>query len=64
MSKHIDPLAALDHSQIEYKPFQKSFYAEHPDISGLSPIQIIDLQQKLGVRFVNILKVVFILGQR
>ena len=48
--KHIDPLAALDHSQIEYKPFEKVFYTEHPDIAGLSPIQIIDLQHKLGVR--------------
>ena len=49
-SKHIDPLAAIDHSQIEYKPVEKSFYEEHADISGLSPIQVIDLQQKLGVR--------------
>ena len=48
--KHIDPLASLDHSQINYKPFGKSFYTEHPDIAGLSPIQIIDLQQKLGIR--------------
>ena len=43
-------MAAIDHSQIEYKPFEKSFYEEHTDISGLSPIQVIDLQQKLGVR--------------
>ena len=49
-SKHIDPLAALDHTQIEYQPFEKNFYSEHPDIAGLSPIQVIDLQQKLGIR--------------
>jgi ATP-dependent RNA helicase DDX42 len=49
-SKHIDPLASLDHTQIEYKPFERSFYTEHPDIAGLSPIQVIDLQQKLGTR--------------
>ena len=49
-SKHIDPLAALDHSQIEYKPYEKCFYNEHPDILSLSPIQVIDLQQKLGIR--------------
>ena len=49
-SKHIDPLAAIDHSQIEYKSFEKSFYEEHADILGLSPIQVIDLQQKLGIR--------------
>ena len=50
--KHIDPLEALDHTQIEYQAFEKSFYTEHPDIVGLSPIQIIDLQQKLGIRYV------------
>ena len=50
-SKHIDPLAALDHTQIEYQPFEKNFYSEHPDIAGLSPIQVIDLQQKLGIRW-------------
>lgn len=49
-AKHIDPLAAFDHSQVEYKPFEKCFYEEHPDIAGLSPIQVIDLQQKLGIR--------------
>ena len=49
--KHIDPLEALDHTQIEYQAFEKSFYTEHPDIVGLSPIQIIDLQQKLGIRY-------------
>ena len=49
-SKHIDPLASLDHSQIDYKPFEKSFYNPHPDISSLSRIQVIDLQQKLGIR--------------
>ena len=48
--KHIDPLSSLDHTQIDYKPFEKCFYTEHPDISGLSPIQVIDLQHKLGVR--------------
>ena len=50
--KHIDPLEALDHTKIEYQAFEKSFYTEHSDIVGLSPIQIIDLQQKLGIRYV------------
>ena len=52
--KHIDPLEALDHTQIEYQAFEKSFYTEHPDIVGLSPIQIIDLQQKLGIRYAEL----------
>ena len=30
--------------------FTKNFYEEHPDISGLSRIQVIDLQQKHNVK--------------
>ena len=48
--KHIDPLAAIDHSQISYQPFTRNFYEEHSDIVGLSKIQVIDLQQKLNVK--------------
>ena len=39
-SKYIDPLPPIDHSKIDYKPFEKNFYNEHPDIAGLSPIQV------------------------
>jgi hypothetical protein len=39
-SKYIDPLPPIDHSKIEYKPFEKNFYTEHSDITGLSPIQV------------------------
>ena len=42
-SKYIDPLPPIDHSKIEYKPFEKNFYNEHPDIAGLSPIQVCKL---------------------
>ena len=49
-NKHIDPLPAIDHSQITYQPFAKNFYEEHSDIVGLSKIQVIDLQQKLNVK--------------
>merc|ERR1719234_1664490 len=48
--KHIDPLEALDHSTITYEKFEKNFYEEHPEITALSNIQVIDLQQKLGVK--------------
>ena len=48
--KHIDPLPPIDHTQITYQPFAKNFYEEHPDIVGLSKIQVIDLQQKLNVK--------------
>lgn len=40
-SKYIDPLPPIDHSKIEYKPYEKNFYTEHTDIAGLSPIQVI-----------------------
>ena len=48
--KHIDPLEAIDHSQIKYHRFEKNFYEEHPDIATLSNIQAIDLQQKLNIK--------------
>ena len=49
-SKYIDPLPPINHEEIAYKPYKRNFYVEHTDISGLSPIQVIDLQQKLGIR--------------
>jgi len=49
VSKYIDPLPPIDHSSIQYLPYTKNFYEEHPDIVGLSKIQVIDLQQKLNV---------------
>lgn len=48
-AKYIDPLPAIDHDKIDYKPFERNFYTEHLDIGGLSPIQVIDLRQKLGI---------------
>lgn len=38
--RYIDPLPALDHSEIRYPPFEKNFYNEHADIAGLSNIQV------------------------
>ena len=49
-NKHIDPLPPIVHSEIQYQDFTKNFYEEHPDISGLSRIQVIDLQQKHNVK--------------
>lgn len=33
--KKIEPIAALDHSSIDYEPFNKDFYEEKPSISGI-----------------------------
>ncbi|CAF1575626.1 unnamed protein product [Adineta ricciae] len=56
ISKIIDPLPPIDHSEIKYAPFEKNFYAEHEDIRGLSNDQVNELRHKLGVnvRGVNI----------
>ncbi|XP_030077429.1 ATP-dependent RNA helicase DDX42 isoform X2 [Microcaecilia unicolor] len=48
--KIIDPLPAIDHSEIEYPPFEKNFYQEHDEIGSLTPQQIVDLRQKLNLR--------------
>ncbi|CAG9763227.1 unnamed protein product [Ceutorhynchus assimilis] len=40
----IDPLPPIDHSLIEYHPFQKNFYIEHPEIQMLSNEKVIELK--------------------
>eukprot|EP00095_Tigriopus_kingsejongensis_P001571 snap_masked-scaffold907_size82601-processed-gene-0.19 protein:Tk01571 transcript:snap_masked-scaffold907_size82601-processed-gene-0.19-mRNA-1 annotation:"atp-dependent rna helicase ddx42-like" len=49
-SKYIDPLPPINHNDIQYDAFEKNFYNEHNDIATLSNIQVMDLQQKLGVK--------------
>ncbi|VUZ51914.1 unnamed protein product [Hymenolepis diminuta] len=52
--KPIDPLSPIDHSLINYAPFTKNFYTEHPDISGLSESGVLDLLKKLNIRLSGI----------
>lgn len=47
--KIIDPLPPIDHSQIEYKPFQKDFYKEHDEIKSLTEKQVWELRKTLGI---------------
>ncbi|CAF4424913.1 unnamed protein product, partial [Adineta steineri] len=49
VSKVIDPLPPIDHSQIEYSSFEKNFYIEHEVIRNLSDDQVNELRHKLGV---------------
>ncbi|CAG7731589.1 unnamed protein product [Allacma fusca] len=49
-SKYIDPLPAVDHSTIEYKPFEKKFYEEHVDISSLDEEKVDALRDALGLK--------------
>uniref|UniRef100_F6R9N2 RNA helicase n=1 Tax=Monodelphis domestica TaxID=13616 RepID=F6R9N2_MONDO len=48
--KVIDPLPPIDHSEIDYPPFEKNFYNEHEEITSLTPQQVIDLRHKLNLR--------------
>jgi len=45
----IDPLPAMDHSEIQYADFTKNFYEEHEDISNMTPDQMVELRRKLGI---------------
>ncbi|NWR77053.1 DDX42 helicase, partial [Centropus unirufus] len=48
--KIIDPLPPIDHSEIEYPPFEKNFYNEHEEITSLTPQQVVELRHKLNLR--------------
>uniref|UniRef100_A0A8C5PYG8 ATP-dependent RNA helicase DDX42 n=1 Tax=Leptobrachium leishanense TaxID=445787 RepID=A0A8C5PYG8_9ANUR len=46
----IDPLPVMDHTLIEYPPFEKNFYEEHEEITSQTPQQIVELRHKLNLR--------------
>ncbi|KAK7940588.1 hypothetical protein WMY93_003914 [Mugilogobius chulae] len=48
--KIILPLPPIDHSEIDYSPFEKNFYQEHEELSSLNGTQVIELRQKLNLR--------------
>lgn len=48
--KFIDPLPPIDHSEIQYEPFEKNFYTPHEDIEKLSNEQVEELKKNLGVK--------------
>lgn len=47
--KEVEPLPPINHSDIEYKPFQKAFYQEHVEINKLTPEQGNELRSKLEI---------------
>jgi ATP-dependent RNA helicase DDX42 len=49
-SKWIDPLPPIDHATVEYKPFERNFYEEHPDIAALTEEQVEELRKTLGIK--------------
>uniref|UniRef100_A0A182Q0C3 ATP-dependent RNA helicase DDX42 n=1 Tax=Anopheles farauti TaxID=69004 RepID=A0A182Q0C3_9DIPT len=48
--REIDPLPAIDHSEIDYAKFEKNFYIPHEDIVNLSHAKVQELRQTLGVK--------------
>jgi hypothetical protein len=48
--RFIDPLPPIDHSEIEYKTFEKNFYVIHEEIAKLTKVQKDELRHKLGIK--------------
>lgn len=48
--RDIDPLPPIDHSEIEYAPFEKNFYDAHEEIAALSVAQVDNLRKALGIK--------------
>ncbi|KAF2304788.1 hypothetical protein GH714_037976 [Hevea brasiliensis] len=48
--KKIEPIPALDHSSIDYEPFNKDFYEEKPSISGMSEQDVAEYRKSLAIR--------------
>ncbi|KAF8039718.1 hypothetical protein BT93_B2053 [Corymbia citriodora subsp. variegata] len=48
--KKIEPIPALDHSEIDYEPFNKDFYEEKESISGMSEQDVADYRKSLAIR--------------
>ncbi|KAK6941088.1 DEAD/DEAH box helicase domain [Dillenia turbinata] len=48
--KKIEPIPALDHSEIDYEPFNKDFYEEKPSISGMSEQDVAEYRKSLAIQ--------------
>ncbi|KAK8635614.1 hypothetical protein V6N13_004343 [Hibiscus sabdariffa] len=48
--RKIEPIPALDHSSIEYEPFNKDFYEEKASISGMSEQEVAEYRKSLAIR--------------
>ncbi|XP_041634393.1 ATP-dependent RNA helicase DDX42 isoform X1 [Cheilinus undulatus] len=48
--KIILPLPPIDHSEIDYPPFEKNFYNEHEELGNLTATQVLELRHKLNLR--------------
>ncbi|WOL04025.1 DEAD-box ATP-dependent RNA helicase 24 [Canna indica] len=48
--RKIEPIPVLDHSTIDYEPFNKDFYEEKPSISGMSDQEVVEYRKSLAIR--------------
>uniref|UniRef100_A0A8C1MYQ8 ATP-dependent RNA helicase DDX42 n=1 Tax=Cyprinus carpio TaxID=7962 RepID=A0A8C1MYQ8_CYPCA len=48
--KIILPLPPIDHSEIDYPPFEKNFYIEHEELSSLTEAGVVELRKKLNLK--------------
>eukprot|EP00891_Asterochloris_glomerata_P004743 jgi/Astpho2/4743/gw1.00067.63.1_t len=48
--KTVEPLPALDHSNIEYDDFGKDFYEEKAEIAAMTPAEVNTTRRQLGIR--------------
>ncbi|KAK7304924.1 hypothetical protein VNO77_42818 [Canavalia gladiata] len=48
--KKIEPIPPLDHSSIDYEPFNKDFYKESTSISGMSELDVTEYRKSLAIR--------------
>lgn len=48
--RKIEPITALDHSEIDYEAFNKDFYEEKPSISGMSEQDVTEYRKSLKIR--------------
>ncbi|PKA62317.1 DEAD-box ATP-dependent RNA helicase 24 [Apostasia shenzhenica] len=48
--RKIEPIPALDHSEIDYEAFSKDFYEEKPSISGMSEQDVTEYRKTLAIR--------------
>ncbi|XP_058084369.1 DEAD-box ATP-dependent RNA helicase 24 isoform X2 [Magnolia sinica] len=48
--KKIEPIPPLDHTSIDYEPFNKDFYEEKDSISGMSDEDVSEYRKSLSIR--------------
>eukprot|EP00850_Spirogloea_muscicola_P023698 SM000379S14411 [mRNA] locus=s379:21663:24756:- [translate_table: standard] len=46
----IEPLPPLDHSLVDYEPFAKDLYEEHPEVAAMADAEVVQLMTELGIR--------------